>query len=47
MGTKMKVKAAMVALVVLLQLPGVSHALTDEQRVLVGLIGVSVVVGPS
>ena len=35
---------AMVALLVLLLLPGVSHALTDDQEALVGLKGVEVVI---
>jgi hypothetical protein len=42
----MKVKAAAVLVVALSLLPGVSHALTREQEVLVGLTGVHVVVGP-
>jgi hypothetical protein len=44
-GLTMKFKAAVVALVVvLLLLSGVSHALTDKQKVLVGLKGVHVFV---
>jgi len=41
MGYKVKM---VVALVVLLLLPGVSHALTDQQKALVGLKGVYVLV---
>src|SRR5664280_2652986 len=42
MEIKLNVKAAMVALVVLLLLPGVSQALTDEQKALGGLKGLYV-----
>jgi hypothetical protein len=41
MAVQMKTKA-LIAVVTLLLLPGVSHALTDEQKVLVGLRGVGV-----
>jgi hypothetical protein len=44
MEIKMKVMAVVATLVVVLLLPGVSHALTPEQEWLVGLKGVSVVV---
>ena len=42
MEIKLDVKAAVVALVVLLLLPGVSQALTDEQKALGGLKGLYV-----
>jgi hypothetical protein len=44
MGLRMGVKAAVVALVVLLLLPGVSQAITVDQRTLEGLKGVQVLV---
>jgi hypothetical protein len=37
-------KISVVVLVLVLLLPGVSHALTDEQKVLVGLKGIEVVI---
>jgi hypothetical protein len=42
MGLKMKVKVVVVMAVALLLLPGVSHALTLQQKALVGLKGVGV-----
>jgi hypothetical protein len=41
-GITLKVKAVVVILVVVLLLPGVSHALTFKQEALVGLKGVEV-----
>jgi hypothetical protein len=46
MGIRMKVMPVMVALVMLLLLPGICHALTRDQKVLRGLKGVLVIVTP-
>jgi hypothetical protein len=41
---KMRAKIAVVALVLVLLVPGISHALTDKQKALIGLKGLKVVV---